>query len=126
MNLKMAHILSQDRNVSEGWTTSIHCSYYAVFQYMKYILAEKSAEQISYDEQNSHSGEDSHKYILNRIKNRINNVNDARDISDSVKNLKQLRKLADYQTKTVTQEESLDCKAKAEAIITKLANLFKS
>lgn len=124
MNLKMADVLSHDRNQPEGWTTSIHCSYYAVFQYMKYLLAERVKSPISYDTQNSHSGEDSHKYILEEIKNRIANSTNARRIDERIKNLRQQRVLADYKDYVFTQAESLDCHNEADAIIRNLTNLL--
>ena len=86
LNLRVAHILSQDQNNNDGWTTSIHCSYYAVFQYMKYLLAEKVNNPITYEEQNNQKG-DSHKFILTEIKNRIESSDTARKIRDRVLNL---------------------------------------
>ena len=125
LNLSVAHVLSQDRNNKDGWTTSIHCSYYAVFQYMKYLLAEKVINPISYEDQNKQKG-DSHKFILTEIKNRIGSSDTARKIRDRILNLQQHRVDADYKPKIFTQAEALTCKSEADAIIKNLKTLFRA
>ena len=126
MNLVMAYTLSQDANRQEGWTTSVHCSYYAVFQYMKYLLAEKADLPISYSSQDDNTGEDSHKYILQEIKNRIPNITAARNIGNRIKDLRQKRVLADYKNYIFSQDDSLDCFSEADAIIRNLKTLFRA
>lgn len=129
MNLYMAEILSQDRNKPQGWTTSVHCSYYAVFQYMKYLLAEKSNPPLSYEEQNSHEGESSHQFIMEEIKARIESSQSftvARKIRDRIKNLQHSRVEADYRDKVFSIEEALYCKDEAIGIITNLKNSFSA
>lgn len=107
LNLRMARVLSQDKDHRDGWNTSIHCSYYAVFQYMKYLLAEKAKTRISYNDQDKQQ-ESSHKYILEEIKNRIKNSNNARRIRDRILNLRQHRIAADYHPQIPTQEVALE------------------
>lgn len=124
MNLDMAHTLSQDRNKPQGWTTSVHCSYYAVFQYMKYLLAEKAESPISYESQDAHTGEDSHKFILEEIKNRIASRNTARNIGERIKVLRHQRVLADYKDHIFDQADSLSCLSEADAIIRNLKKLL--
>ena len=51
-------------------TQSVHCSYYAVLQRMKYILAHLAKNPIPYDKQNP-DDKSSHEKILEEIKNRI-------------------------------------------------------
>lgn len=128
MNLYMAEKLSQDSNTQQGWTTSVHCSYYAVLQYMKYLLAEKATPAISYDEQNAHEGESSHKFILEEVKNRIasKSLNEARRIRDRINNLKHSRVEADYRDKIFTIEEALQCKEEADGIIKNLKHYFSA
>lgn len=126
MNLLMADALSKDRGNQAGWTTSIHCSYYAVFQYMKYLLAEKAKLPVSYSVQDNKKDEGSHQYILNEIKNRIENDDVARKLRDRILNLRQHRVNADYRPVVFTQEEALDCKAEADAIIKNLKNLISA
>lgn len=126
MSLHMAEILSTDSENQAGWTTCIHCSYYAVFQYMKYILAEKASSPISYENQDAHTGESSHKYILNEIRNRIRNSSDARSLVERVKNLRQQRVKADYSSMAFTQEESVGAKDEAKEIIKTIRRLFRA
>ena len=125
MNLRMARVLSQNADTPEGWTTSVHCSYYAVFQHMKYLLAEKADSRIPYELQNS-LGESSHNYILEEIKNRIKNVNTARKIRERIVNLRQHRIEADYRSKVFEQDEALECKQEADAIIENLSKLISA
>lgn len=126
MNLYMAEKLSQDRDTPQGWTTSVHCSYYAVFQYMKYLLAEKATPPISYEAQNSHQGESSHEFIIEKIKSKIadRSIDSARKIRDRIRNLKHHRVEADYLQKVFTNEEALDCKQEADGIMTNLRTYF--
>ena len=126
MNLVMAYTLSQDAIRQEGWTTSVHCSYYAVFQYMKYLLAEKAESPISYSSQDAHTGEDSHKYILQEIQNRITSRATARNIGERIKNLRHQRVLADYKNYVFNQADSLGCFSEADAIIKNLKTLFRA
>lgn len=128
MNIHMAGKLSQDNGTQQGWTTSVHCSYYAVFQYMKYLLAEKATPAVSYDEQNAHDGEGSHKFILEAIKTRIasKSLNEARRIRDRINNLKHSRVEADYRDKIFTIEEALQCKEEADGIIKNLKHYFSA
>lgn len=120
-NLESAQILIEKKQ----YTCSVHCSYYAVFQYMKYMLANTNNNPISFTEQNSHNGEDSHEYILNETKNRINqSYKIIRNFSEEVRILKKNRVEADYQQKEFTDLESLDCKKNAEGLISTLKRYF--
>lgn len=125
MNLSVAEALSQDRD-SAKWTASIHCSYYAVFQYMKYLLAMKAENPITYEVQDAHKGEDSHTYILDEIKNRITSSTEERNVTQTIRLLRKSRKLADYTDKIFTQDEALDCKSQADNVVRKLYRLFSS
>lgn len=107
-------------------TSSVHCSYYAVLQYMKYILANIKKNPVSYETQNSHSGESSHTYILNEVKNRIPNPRNEKRVSENVKILRDSRVQSDYCDKIFTVEESIDCHNKATKIISDLNRCFSS
>ena len=61
-------------------TQSVHCSYYAVLQMMKYILAHVKVRPIPYDKQDSKDGK-SHEKLLMEIKNRINDSKKERNFS---------------------------------------------
>lgn len=118
-NLESAQILLNNKR----FTTSVHCSYYAVLEYMKYMLAMTSDRPISYEKQ-SETKQDSHEYILCEIQNRISNPKNARNFTAKVRDLKQLRVIADYETKVFSDIEGLDCKSKAEGLIANLKNYF--
>ena len=106
-------------------TVSVHCSYYAVLMYMKYILAHTDRQPLSYEEQDEKSkGEGSHEYMIEQIRQRINHRKAGRDFAQAVRDLKQARKYADYTTKQFTVEESLELKQQAEGSITKLKTYF--
>ena len=106
-------------------TSSVHCSYYAVFQYMKYILAKTNRNPVSYEEQKKITNrEDSHEYIVKEIKNRINNPSKARDFLQATRVLKNNRKEADYELKAFSQDESLTCIDDAKGLIMKLKTYF--
>lgn len=120
-NLASSQILLNNRH----YTTSVHCSYYAVFEYMKYILANVSHNPISYEIQNLHSGESSHEYILDEIKNRIStSPRNLRNFCEGVRFLKSERVDADYKLRIFTESEGLSCKSKAEGLIANLKTYF--
>lgn len=105
---------------------SVHCSYYAVYQYMMYILNTTEKDPISYEEQQKLSnGSDSHTYTLLEITYRINKSSkEIRDFYNSVMELKNARITADYSTAQITETESLTYKSRAEGIISKLKQYF--
>ena len=123
-NLEAAETLI-NKQEEKYYTASIHHAYYAVFQYMKYILAHTDMQPLSYEEQTEKSGgKGSHKYLINQIKQRINNSKKARKFVQAVRELKEARVDADYRIRQFTQEESLACKRQAEELITKLIMYF--
>ena len=123
-SLKAAKALIDTQQVF-GFNASIHCSYYAVFQYMKFILNETGDHPIEYKKQKSEGGESSHDYIIKAIKNRIGNKYQARLLEDSTYNLKDLRVKADYTQTNFTKETADRCKSLAENIINKLNQHFE-
>lgn len=104
--------------------TSVHCSYYAVFQYMKYILAKTDKMPISYEDQDSKQGVDSHNFILEEVKKRIDNTTNKRRFAQQVRLLRNSRIRADYKSEVIMQNEGLECKQQAEACISKLKQFF--
>ena len=67
-NLNSAQMLINNRQ----YTNSVHCSYYAVFQYMKYMLANTDKNPITLEMQENNVGESSHEFIISKIKERLN------------------------------------------------------
>lgn len=119
-NLKSAQILID----AEQYTTSIHCSYYAVLEYMKYMLAKMEIKPINYENQNSNIGADTHTFILDEIKNRIKNPKNARNFVEGVRLLKRERVQADYELRQFSDVESLDCIQNASGLIMNLKTYF--
>ena len=104
-------------------TPSVHCSYYAVFQYMKYMLSQTTDRPIPYENQQS-DNLGVHDFVIGEIKNRINNRALKRQFCDGIRELKQARVQADYLEKEFSLEEGLRCKQNAEGLITNLKTDF--
>ena len=124
LNVAGALINKQEEN---SCTASIHCSYYAVLQYMKYTLAHTDKEPLTYEEQDEQSkGKSSHEYIIVQIKQRIDRHRPkaAQEFVQTLRELKDMRIDADYSSRQFTVEESLKCKQQAEGLIAKLKTYF--
>ena len=106
-----------------GYNSSVHCSYYTVLQYMKYILAKTDRRPLAYNEQNS-SSQSSHDFVIEEIVNRIKKSTDGRDFAQQVRRLKKQRVDADYTDRNFTEDESLGCKENAVGAISKLKRYF--
>lgn len=123
-NLGVAQLLINKKDV-HSCTASIHCSYYAVFQYMKYMLAHTDKSPISYDAQSKQTEKaSSHEYIICEIEHRISKLKNARSFAQDARALKNCRVNADYSTKIFNVDESLDCKQQADRLISKLKTYF--
>ena len=125
-SLDAAQVL-MDKEEEGYYTASIHCSYYAVFQYIKYVLANTDTEPLSYEEQTAQAKGKrmgSHDFVIEQIRQRIGDRKAGQKFAHDVRNLKQERVDADYSTRQFTLEESLACKQKAEELITKLKMYF--
>lgn len=83
MSLEAASILISTQQIS-GYNSSIHCSYYAVLQCMKYILNNTDNHPIDYEQQKSQGGDSSHEYIIKAIRDRIDNKYQARLLTDEI------------------------------------------
>ncbi len=112
-------------------TASIHCSYYAVLQYMKYMLAKTDKDPIPYTKQvaetdsSSHQFlSSSHQFLIEEIQNRISNKDLRRQFNDGIRVLKRARIEADYTEKEFSLELGLMCKQNAQGLITKLKTNF--
>lgn len=89
---------------------NLHCcvvfSYFYVFEYLKFLLANRKRNPVPYANQ-GYPGEDSHKKIREEV---IKNISsrEATDLYKEIENLHDERVLAEYRTKTYSQEEALD------------------
>lgn len=92
---------------------------------MKHMLATTADNPISFDDQDAHTGESSHDFILIETKNRIqNSPAKIRNFCEGVRNLKQERVDADYRLKQFTLDESIQCKDDASRLISNLKTYF--
>ena len=124
-NLKAAQRII-DANDASICFASIHCSYYAVFQYMKYILAHLKVRPYTYEQQDSNEKSASHERILSEIQNRLEmKREDESDFKYSFNFLKKQRQLADYSTTPFTVEECIDAKDLAVRLHSTLDSQFK-
>ena len=116
-----------DKEEEGYYTASIHCTYYAVFQYIKYVLANTDTEPLSYEEQTAQAKGKrmgSHDFVIEQIRQRIGDRKAGQKFVQATSNLKKKRVDADYSTRQFTLEESLACKQKAEELIAKLKMYF--
>ena len=118
-NLEAAQLLINN----SCYTESVHCSYYAVLQYMKYMLNTIPTNNLCYEEQ-TEDGMSSHEKVLSEIKNRISNYKEKRAFQDKFRDLKNECVRADYKLDAFDAEESAGVKQKAEGLITNLKTYF--
>lgn len=110
------------------YAPSIHCFYYSVLQYMKYLLANLKENPISYEEQSSHREENSHNYIIHEVINRINlkDYRKVKKIQEDIKILKKYRVNADYTQTSFSEEECVNIREKAETLKSMLKNYYNN
>lgn len=101
-----------DAHKTYGYNSSIHCSYYALLQYMKYKLT-TSSNPLGYDKQVK-KGCSSHIFILQEIKERIKDSSKKQMFAKVFLKLKKQRVLADYEQQNFTEKESSSCKEQAK------------
>lgn len=123
MNKKSAQTLSVAQLLIDKryYTQSVHCSYYAVRQYIQYKLATTKNNPISYEEQKvKMNGKDSHEILLDEIRGRIQSPKECKSFTEEFRALKSSRVSADYSQHQFNDEEGCDCKAQAERLIKKI------
>ena len=105
---------------------SIHCSYYAVLQYMKYLLHNLKDMAIDY----AHQKKDdvgSHDYLYGEILKRFNGTkNEEKKYKEYFRSLRNFRQKADYTLETFSTDECFICYSMAQGLITLLRNNFKN
>lgn len=108
---------------------SIHCSYYAVLQYMKFILHNLRSNPVSYDDQKSRGAQSSHDFIYREILIRLERCSppsDIRNYKNEFSSIKRYRVEADYGHTTFQLEDCLTCKENAEKLIWFIRSKFHS
>lgn len=119
-SMKAAELLIQSGD--QYLQSSVHCSYYATFQFCKFILHDHY--KISYEKQNTESKcKDSHNYILQSIESKIAIIGRyyLLDFNNYIQHVKKLRRKADYQLDIITIEDAKIAMDKANKAI----NLLK-
>lgn len=109
--------------------SSIHCSYYAVLQCMKYSLTIAKQDPMNYSEQENKSKNQrvgTHEFVINEIANRIMSVRERFKFTSEVRDLKQKRVDSDYSTTKFTIESGLEIKQQADHLISQLKRFFPS
>ena len=98
---------------------SIHCSYYAVVQYMKHTLASDSLRPISLIDQDANAGGvGSNNYLITETATRLSQDATCQlAFRRRVRNLKQLRVVADYKSDIVGQSDGEKCLEEAKSLI---------
>lgn len=108
-------------------TSSVHCSYYAGFQYSKYVLANYC--NINYEDQEQQSkGRDSHFFVCQQIGKNIDNKGKHLNFIDYNRyynKLKMLRKKADYSENIINSDEATKALIYANDLIKILNNTFQ-
>ena len=108
------------------FTSSVHCSYYAGFQFSKYVLANCCGIDYITQENNS-SGKDSHYYVTHCIEEDMLKKTWRIAMADYNKyysKLKRLRKKADYLQDIITSKEATDAYDWADKMTTLLKNKY--
>lgn len=108
------------------FSSSVHCSYYACFQFSKYVLANSCG--LGYEKQEHESkGKDSHYYVPNCISNSLLKMTYQIAYADYNKwysKLKRLRKKADYLQDVITSKEATEAYGCADNIMSLLKNKY--
>lgn len=106
------------------YNSSVHCSYYGVYQFMLHILYEELGRNKQADDaqlKDSKAG-GSHEATINKMTVWLNNPKvpprAAIDFTDKVYHLKRQRKLADYDVKMFAFKEATKLYMQAQSLIT--------
>ncbi len=118
-NIRAAKML-----ISAGYySSSIHCSYYALFQYIVYALDHCGV--CSYTEQKEKTKDKgSHDFILSELRSSILDQRLSRETLNLCYKLKRLRVRADYKTDRIKGTEAQQSLDEACDTITVLKNYF--
>lgn len=127
MLAKSKDYLNASNNIiSKG--NNLHCSvalsYYSVFSYMKFLLANTKSNSKTYEQLNR-NGNDPHDEIRTLICESINNIN-KKDICKRIDSLHDQRVKADYKDTIFTRDDALSIKEEAIKIMKDLKYFFNN
>lgn len=120
------NILAAEVLIHKGYyNSSIHCSYYALFQYMKYILDHCGlCTYKSQDKKTKAKG--SHDNILKELNPHIKDIVLRFTVDTSFQCLKKQRAVADYKISPFGEVESQTCLDEVRDMIEQLKKYFNT
>ncbi|GHT88368.1 hypothetical protein FACS189474_3500 [Bacteroidia bacterium] len=117
-NLNAAQLLINNQK----YNSSVHCSYYGCFQFMKSILCNNL--KIGYNLQDAKKGSDTHDYIFGLLLHTMDNFSMQRKFRSNFSGLKEKRKRADYENALIDITDSLNAIEEARIIMSNLKQAF--
>lgn len=121
-NLSAAKLLIDNSMFS----SSVHCSYYAGFQFSKHVLAICCGIDYA-NQENESRGKDSHYYVTSCLEKNLLNRSyriAMADYNTYYSKLKRLRKKADYLQDAISSKEADNAYDCADKMITLLKNKY--
>ena len=111
------------------YAPSVHCSYYACFQLLKYTINEFfGIDYATQARQISSSGQPTHQYVVNFISDELKDLagfEESRKFKRTIKDLKQFRVESDYQDIEIGSDQGNRAFYKAKEIRSYLSENFK-
>lgn len=116
----------------DKFAPSVHCSYYSVFQLMKYLYVQ--IKKISYENLNQNIITDkrnTHKYLIDEFCLHLQsdtscklNTFEVRELKNDIKDLKQFRLESDYDDIEINYKKSTQALSLSESILKRLKNIL--
>ncbi len=125
-NLSLANRIIE--NNDDSLSASVHCSYYACFQFMAHILRShfmRSEKDIKSQGSGNNEG-GSHNILINEIREQLDIVNPAigRRFNNDIQQLKGMRIRADYRNYEIKLEEAQMALSYSKNLLTVLKQNF--
>ncbi|UAM99029.1 HEPN domain-containing protein [Polaribacter litorisediminis] len=119
-NLEGAKVLIENNL----FAPSVHCSYYSVFQKLKYKYITKASISYNVLTQNIIADKrNTHKYIIDEFCDFIQDRYKKRDIKNKINDLKAFRNQSDYDDIEINHSKSSLALAKSEELLKELKTL---
>ena len=116
----------------DKFAPSVHCSYYSVFQLMKYLYVQ--IKNISYENLNQNIISDkrnTHKYLIEEFclhlqSDRSCKLNrfEVRELKNDIQDLKQFRLESDYDDTEINYKKSTQALGLSDSILKRLKNIL--
>lgn len=130
----MSHLKKKSENnikaakkliLEELHSSSVHCSYYACLQFIKYVYIDDETFTSDSQEKDHSSHVVSIKKISNEVYNKTNNKEDKRYIQNTLFDLKKKRTEADYDEVEITKDNAEGALRKAEQVLYAIKNYLE-